>query len=58
MSANPLSPSLADTLTVMLSAVTSSTTNSTVGAFLSSIVMLALFPTFVPSVNLAYTVSP
>ena len=29
-----------------------------VGAVLSSIVMLALFPTFVPSVSLAYTVLP
>ena len=59
MSANPLSPSLDDvTFISILFSVIAPVPILNVGVFLSSIVMLALFPTFVPSVNLAYTVSP
>ena len=54
----PLSLSVAFTFTFIVVSVTSFTVILTSGSFPSNIVILALFPAFVPSVNLAYTVFP
>ena len=54
----PLSPSVATTLTAILLLVTVPLFTVICGAILSSILVLAYCPAFIPSVSLAYTVSP